>query len=111
LKVHSVRDYRQIEIHTAEPLVRGLSPSELEIAIVKPKKYKLPGSCQIPAELIETGGETLLRYTNSNSIWNEEESTVVPIYRKGDETDCIIIMRCHWYQLHTKFYPVSFSQG
>jgi hypothetical protein len=36
----SVRDVRQLEIHTSEPLVRGLSPSEVEIAVVKLKKYK-----------------------------------------------------------------------
>jgi hypothetical protein len=77
LNVHSVKDVRQIEIHTAEPLVCGLSPSEVEIAVVKLKKYKLPGSDQIPAELLETGGETLLRFINS--VWNKEESIVVPV--------------------------------
>jgi hypothetical protein len=46
---------RQTEIHTAEPLVRGPT-----IAIAKMKKCKLPGSDQIPAELIQAGRETLL---------------------------------------------------
>jgi hypothetical protein len=42
---------RQIEVHTAGPLVP--SPSlEVEIAIAKLKKYKSPGNEQIPAELI-----------------------------------------------------------
>jgi hypothetical protein len=54
LNVHRVSDVRQIEIHTSEP-----SPSEVEIAIAKLKKYKSPGSVQIPAELIQAGGETL----------------------------------------------------
>jgi hypothetical protein len=36
----------------------------VEIAVVKLKKYKLPGSDQIPAEQIQTGGETLLEFTN-----------------------------------------------
>jgi hypothetical protein len=33
LNVHNVSDVRQIEIHTAEPLVAGPSRLELEIAI------------------------------------------------------------------------------
>jgi hypothetical protein len=71
LNVHSVRDVRQLGILTAEPLVHGLSPSEVEIAVVKMKKYKLPGSSHILAELIETGDETLQGF--SNSIWKKEE--------------------------------------
>jgi hypothetical protein len=35
-----------------EPLVPGSSRLEVEIAIAKLKKYKSPGSDQIPAELI-----------------------------------------------------------
>jgi hypothetical protein len=37
--VHYVSDVRQIEIHTAEPLVPGSSQLEVEIAIAKPKKF------------------------------------------------------------------------
>jgi hypothetical protein len=33
LNVHNVRDVRQIEVHTAEPLVPGPSRLEVEIAI------------------------------------------------------------------------------
>jgi hypothetical protein len=65
--VHSVRDVRQLEIHTTEPLVRGLVSSEVEIA-VKMKKYQLPGSDPVPAELIETGGETSGLHKLVNSI-------------------------------------------
>jgi hypothetical protein len=54
--VHNVSDDRQIEIHTTEPLVPGPSRLEVEIAISKLKKYKSPGSDQIPAELIQAGG-------------------------------------------------------
>jgi hypothetical protein len=42
-------------MHTAEPLVPNPSLFEEEIAIAKLKKYKLPGSDQIPAELIQAG--------------------------------------------------------
>jgi hypothetical protein len=46
-----------IEIHMAEPSVPGPSRLEVEIAIAKLKKYKSPGSDQIPAELFQAGGE------------------------------------------------------
>jgi hypothetical protein len=48
LNVHRVSDIRQLEIHTAEPLVPDTSPFEVEIAIAKlKKKHKSPGSYQI----------------------------------------------------------------
>jgi hypothetical protein len=68
LNMHKISDLKQIEVHTAEPLVPGLSRLEEEIAIAKLKNYKSPGSDQIPAELIQVGGEILyycLRSTNS----------------------------------------------
>jgi hypothetical protein len=40
-------------------LVPDRSPAEVEINIAKLKRYKLPGSDQIPAELIQAGGEIL----------------------------------------------------
>jgi hypothetical protein len=43
-----------MEICTPEP-----SPFEVETAIAKLKKYKSPGSDQILAQLIQTGGEIL----------------------------------------------------
>jgi bifunctional pyridoxal-dependent enzyme with beta-cystathionase and maltose regulon repressor activities len=47
----------------------------VEIAIAKLKRYKSPGSDQIPAELIQAGVETLLSASHNpiNSIWNKEE--------------------------------------
>jgi hypothetical protein len=41
--VHRVSDVRQLEIHTAEPLVPDPSPFEVEIAIENLKRYKSPG--------------------------------------------------------------------
>jgi hypothetical protein len=61
------------------------------------KKYKLPDSDQILAELVQAGGETLLSQIHKliNSVWNKEElpnqwkeSIIVPIYKKGDKIDC-----------------------
>jgi hypothetical protein len=93
--VHYVSDVRQTEVHTAEPLVLGPSRLEVEIAIAKLKKYRSPGSDQIPAELIQAGGEILLSeiYKLINSVWNKEklpdqckESIIVPIHKKRDKT-------------------------
>jgi hypothetical protein len=57
LNVHRVSDVRQIQIHTAEPLVPDFSPFGVDIAIAELKRYKLPGSDEILAELIQAGGE------------------------------------------------------
>jgi hypothetical protein len=51
--LHNGSDVRQTEVHRAEPLVCSLSHLEVKIAIAKLKKYKLPGSDQISAELIQ----------------------------------------------------------
>jgi hypothetical protein len=58
--VQNVNDVRQIEVHTAEPLVPGPSRLEVEIAIEKLKNFKSPDSDRIPAELVQAGGEILL---------------------------------------------------
>jgi hypothetical protein len=47
LNAHNTSDIRQIEVHTAEPLVPGPSRLEVEIAVAELKKYKSPGSDQI----------------------------------------------------------------
>jgi hypothetical protein len=73
--VHNASDIMQIEVHTAEPLVPGPSRLEVEIAIAKLEKYNSPGSDEIPAELIQAGGEILLSAIHKliNSVWNKEE--------------------------------------
>jgi hypothetical protein len=58
--MHNVRDDTQIEVHTAESLVPGPSCLEVEISTAKLKKHKLPGSDQIPVQLIQARGKTLL---------------------------------------------------
>jgi hypothetical protein len=72
------------------------SISEVEVAIGKLKRYKSPGMDQIPAELIQAGGETLRSEIHKliKLIWNKEELPhhwidliVVPIHKKGDRTD------------------------
>ncbi|PNF22881.1 hypothetical protein B7P43_G14137 [Cryptotermes secundus] len=55
LTVHRVSDVKQI----AESLVPDPSPFEAEITIAKLKRYKSQGNDQIPAELLQAGGEIL----------------------------------------------------
>jgi hypothetical protein len=97
LNVRGVNDIRQTEIHTAEPLVLEPSDSEVEMAIEKLERHKSPGIDQIPAELIKAGGRTIRSEIHKliNSVWNKKEfpeqwkeSIIVPIYKKGDKTDC-----------------------
>jgi hypothetical protein len=118
--VHNVSDVRQIEVHTAEPLMPGPSRLEVEISIAKLKKYKLPGSDEIPAELIQAGGEILLPAIHKliNSVWNKEklpdqwkESIIVPIHNRVSKLTVLIIVGYQCYQLHTKFYRISSSKG
>jgi hypothetical protein len=69
----------------------------IRLLIEKLKNYKSPSIDQIPAELIRAGGNTLRSEIHKlfNYISNKEElpeqwkkSIVVPIYKKGDKTDC-----------------------
>jgi hypothetical protein len=107
LNVQELHNARQMDIHTAEPLVTESSLVEVEIAIGKLKSYKSPGTDNIPAELIKAGGETL--YSEIHRliccIWNKEElpqqwkeSIIVPIYKKESPS----------YQLPTEFCPTFF---
>jgi hypothetical protein len=94
--VHGISDVKQTEIHTAEPLVPKPSAFELQI-IIKLKRHELPCVDKIPAELIKVRGRTICSEIHKliNSVWNKEalpekwkESIIVPIYKKGDTTDC-----------------------
>jgi len=97
LNVHEVKDVRQAEIHTAEPLVPEPSAFEVELAIEKLKIYKSPGIDQIPAEMIKAGGRTIcceihklmISVCNKEELPDEwKESIILSIYKKGDKTDC-----------------------
>jgi hypothetical protein len=77
---------------------------------VKLKEWKLPGSDQIPAELIQAGrGNVIAIHKLINSVWIKEElpdqwkegTYCFTNLQKGDKTDCSIIVRCYCYQLHT----------
>jgi hypothetical protein len=96
LNVQGAAGVRQPEMHTAEPFVPEPSASEIEFAIGKLKSYKSPGVDQIPAELIQAGGEILRSEIHKliKLIWNKEElphqwkqAIVVPIHKIGDKTN------------------------
>jgi hypothetical protein len=110
LNVHDVSDVRQIEMHTAEPLVPGPGHLEVEIYISKLKKYKSPGIDQIPAGLYQEGGETLVSVVHKliTSIWYKEE---LNDQWKMIKLTVIIIVGYHCYQLYTKLYRISFFHG
>ena len=91
-----INDDNQTEIYTAQPLVPEPSVFEVELAI-DVLKSKKSGIDQIPSELIKTGCRTICYHIHKLiiSICNKEElpeqwkqSITVPIYRKGNKTDC-----------------------
>jgi len=97
LNTNGVKDVRQTELHTAEPLVSEPRAFEVQLATEKLKSHKSLGIEQIPAELIKVLGRTIRPETNKLivSTWNKEqlpeewkESIIVPISKKGDKTDC-----------------------
>jgi hypothetical protein len=88
---------RQTEIHTAEPLLTEPNAFEFKMAIENLKRHKSSFIDQISGELIKVGVRTFRSETHKLiiSICNNEklieewkESISVPIYRKGDKTDC-----------------------
>jgi len=69
----------------------------LWLDIDKLKNHKSPGIDQIPAELNKAGSRTICLAIHKliTSIWKKEklpeewkESIIIPIHKKGDETDC-----------------------
>jgi hypothetical protein len=97
LNTHGVHDVRQMDIHMAEPLVPEPRLPEVEFVIGRLKIYKSSGTDQIPTEFIKAGDKISCSeiYKCICSIWNKEELPqqwkefiTVPIYKKGDKTDC-----------------------
>jgi len=94
---HGIKEVRQAEIRTADPLVPEPSAAEFELAIDKLKSHKSPGIDQIPAELIRAGGRTICLEINKfiTSIWKKEklpeewkESIIIPNQKKREKRDC-----------------------
>jgi hypothetical protein len=111
LNVHNVSDVRQVEVHMVEPLVPGPSCLEVEIAIAKLKKYKSPDSDQIPAELIQAGGSLIIFGIRKNYLISGRSILLYQFTKRLTKLTVIVIVEHHCYQLHTKLYQISSSQG
>jgi len=70
--------------------------------------------------MIKRGGRTIyceihkLIYSilNKKEVSKEwKELIILPIYKKGDNTEIAVIGAYHFCQLHTKLYPKSCCQG
>jgi hypothetical protein len=105
-------------MQTAEPLIYAPSSYVDEISIEK-LKDKSPGIDQIPAELIQAGGNILRSEIHKlvNSVWNKKELPqqwkeyiLVPIYKRVNRTELVIIEDYHCYQLHTHFHLILLFQ-
>jgi hypothetical protein len=81
----------------AEALGPEPSAFEVETATEKLKRHKSPGIDQIPAESIKAGSRIIQSEIHKFiiSFWSKEdlpeeweELVIVPIYKKGDKTDC-----------------------
>jgi hypothetical protein len=75
LNTHGVKDVRQNEINTAEPLGTQPSASKAETVIKRLKIYKLPHTDQILAEMIPTRGRAVHSevHKHTNCTWNKKE--------------------------------------
>jgi hypothetical protein len=93
LNVHRASDIRHIKIHTAQPLVPDPSPFDINIVVAKLKKFKSPGSDQIPA-----GGSVIHKLRVIDFVWNKvklpdqwKESITVPVHRRAIKLTVVII--------------------
>ena len=76
------------------------------MAVEKIGRQKSPGIDQIPAKLIKAGGRTIRSEIHKLiiSIWNKDklpqkwkESIIVPVYKKGDKKQIVIIIGPYHY--------------
>jgi len=118
--IHGVSDVRQREIHTEEPLLPEPSAFEIEMAIEKLKGHKSPRIDRIPAELIKEGVEQftlrsinllLLFAVRRNCLRSGRSQSLLPVYKKGDKTDCPNYRGLSLLPTTYKFYPTSCCQG
>ena len=112
MDVHGINDVRQMDIHTAEPLVPEPSAFEVELAIEKLKSHRSPDIDHIPAELIKAGvGQFTIRFVNLLFLFGVRRNCLRSgrgrSLRQVIKQIVVIIRRYQSNQLHTKFYPTK----
>ena len=89
--VHGVSDVRQIEMHTAEPLVPEPSAFEVDMAIDNIKRYISPAIDQIQQNLLKlSAGQFVLRSVSTVLVFGIARR-MEGVDKKGDKTDCSIL--------------------
>jgi hypothetical protein len=103
-----------------EELLPQLLKVRGSIVIAKLKKYKSLGNDQTPTDIIQAGGEALLSeiHTFIPFILSKEELPeqwkkflLHQFTRRAIKLTVADIEDHRRYQLHTKFYPISFSHA
>jgi len=90
------------------------------MAVEKLKRYKSPGTDQIPADMIQAGSSTMhceiLKLINS--VWIKKElpeqwkaKSLYLLIRRDIKQIVVIIKVCHCYELRSEFYPTLFSKN
>ena len=89
------------------------------MVVEKIKSHKLPGTDQIPAELIKSGAEQLaMKSTNllilygirRNCLSSERSRSLCLFIRRALKQIVVIIEAYHFCQLRTTFYAISYRQ-
>jgi hypothetical protein len=119
LNVRGVNDVGQSEMYTAASPVPEPSTFEVEMAIEKLKRDKLPGIDQIPAELIKARGRTIRSEIRQliHFILNEEDlceqwkKSIILGIRRATEQIVVFIETYPFCQLHIEFCSTFFCKG
>jgi hypothetical protein len=107
-------------MHTVKPLVPKPSSFEAENTTENLQRYKSPGTDQIPAELIQAGGNTLhsestnlliLFGIRKNSHSSGRNLLLYLFIKRVIKLTVVITEGYHCYQLHTKLYLIFLSLG
>jgi hypothetical protein len=105
LNVHNVSDVRKVEVHVAE-LVTDPSPFEVEMKFWQNwfKREEKHYSLRSIHKFILFG-------IRKNCLISGRSLLLYQFTKRWIKLTIVIIMGCHCYQLHTKFYRISYSQG
>jgi sorting nexin-29 len=77
-----------------EPFTENISQEEVNVAVTGLKNWKVPGSDNIPAELMKFGGNNLQKVSfrlcdkmrQMPTSWYK--AVIIPLHKKGDKMEC-----------------------